>query len=245
MLDTRMSENEQAEERSEGQTRLAIIGGAAMVLVVGGVILAFQFDSVREAVDFEALAQWARPHRGDPVVGALSVLLFTLVSALGVPVTLLIMGTTFAFGAWIGAGYSLVGVVLGSIIGYWGGRTLGKATVRRLLGSKLERVEGAVGKTGLAPLVLARFVPVAPFAVVNLTAGAIGVRHRPFVISTTIASIPGVAGVALIGDQLRRTFESPTPTSVGLLVGVVAAVIALTAGLQWAGKKWKERREQR
>jgi uncharacterized membrane protein YdjX (TVP38/TMEM64 family) len=117
--------------------------------------------------------------------------------------------------------------------------------VRRIFGPRIERVEATMNKAGLVPLVLARFVPVAPFAVVNLIAGAIGVRHRPYAISTALASIPGVLGVSLVGEQLRRTFESPTPTSVGLLVGVVAAMVALAATLQWLGMKWKKRREQR
>jgi phospholipase D1/2 len=77
-----------------------------------------------------------------------------------------------------------------------------------------------------------RFLPVAPFAVINLAFGAIGVRHRDYIISTALASIPGVLGVALIGDRLSEVFTSPTPQSVAILVAVVATVAGAAALLQ-------------
>ncbi len=220
----------------------AVAGGVALLLVVIGVVVAFQFDSVNDLLHPEALARFAAPWRGSALAGAITIVAFALISALGVPVTLLILVTTLAFDIWLGAAYSYVGLMLGATLDYWGGRTLGQATVRRLVGERLDKVARNVRRANIVTLALVRFVPVAPFAVINLAAGATGVRQHAYLISTAIASIPGVLGVALVGDRLSQVLTSPTPASVAVLVGVVVAVGGVAYLLQWLIGRLRRRR---
>ncbi|OPH12145.1 hypothetical protein FE89_29785 [Azospirillum brasilense] len=78
-----------------------------------------------------------------------------------------------------------------------------------------------------------RVVPVAPFTVVNLVAGASRIRFADYLFGTILGMAPGILVFNLLGHQLERVLTEPTPTDMVLLG--LAAVTAL--GLGWAGNR--------
>jgi uncharacterized membrane protein YdjX (TVP38/TMEM64 family) len=69
-------------------------------------------------------------------------------------------------------------------------------------------------------------VPVAPFTIVNMLIGAIGVRYRDFIIGTALGMIPGIAAFAFVSDRLFHAWREPTIQNVALTAA---------AALLWLG----------
>ena len=77
-------------------------------------------------------------------------------------------------------------------------------------------------------------LPVAPYSVVNLAAGAARVPFRDFVLGSVIGISPGVIGITLFEDQLEQMIRSPS-----LLTLVTLAVILslMLLGVTWF-RRW-------
>ena len=90
------------------------------------------------------------------------------------------------------------------MVHYGLGRIAGKETVRRIAGSRLGRVQRQISRHGFISLLFARIVPIAPFAIVNLVAGAIQIRVRDFLLGTLVGMSPGILAIVVLGNQLHE-----------------------------------------
>jgi phospholipase D1/2 len=167
---------------------------------------------------------------GPLIVGAT----FVAGGLLLVPVTILIVATTAAFGAWLGALYAMFGALLSAAAGYGVGLALGRQRVRRLFGSRLSKLGNRLSRHGVLVVTAVRLLPLAPYSIVNLAAGAAQIRLRDFLIGTGLGMLPGIAGAALFAEQLMRTVRRPEPGNVLMLIVVLVALF-------FAGR-WIERR---
>ena len=217
---------------------LALQGAVTLVLLLG---LAFflRGDSVREGqmiVDALKLAE-AHALSWQGVVGVL--LAYTLSSLLLlVPVNLLIAATGAVFGPLLGLAYALAGslVAAGAVFGL--GRALGSDRVRRFAGRRVNAVSRRLGRHGLWTMALLRLLPIAPFGVVNLVAGASAMRLRDFLLGSLIGMAPGVALMTLFGDRLGVWLRRPDPFNLAVLVAAALAVVTLALVLgRWARQR--------
>ena len=62
----------------------------------------------------------------------------------------------------------------------------------------------AVTSQGILSVTAVRLVPIAPFTVVNLAAGALGISFRDYLIGTILGIAPGLIAMTLLGDRLLR-----------------------------------------
>ncbi|MDO9413041.1 MAG: VTT domain-containing protein [Pseudolabrys sp.] len=161
------------------------------------------------------------------VVGA-----FIVAGSLMFPVTVLIAATAAAFGPWLGFAYAGIGALASALVTYGIGAALGKRTLRNLLGPKLNRVRQSVAKRGVIAVAAIRLVPVAPFTVVNLAAGASSIPVFDYMVGTFIGMLPGMIMISAVGNQFARIMTNPTALDLGLLAAAVAAWIGLSIGLQ-------------
>ena len=65
-----------------------------------------------------------------------------------------------------------------------------------------------------------RLVPIAPFTVVNLVAGASEIRLGAFVAGTILGMLPGWIVMSALGHQIMRIISEPSAADVALLAGV-------------------------
>lgn len=156
------------------------------------------------------------------------------------PVTVLIAATAATFGPWLGFTYATTGTILSALVTYALGALLGKKTLRDLLGPKLNRIRRKIARRGVIAVAAIRLVPLAPFTVVNLVAGASAIALSQYMIGTLIGMVPGIFVMSVLGHQLSQMVLHPTPGSLALLAGAVVAWIAVSIGLQALVSKYAD-----
>lgn len=142
------------------------------------------------------------------------------------PITLLIIVAVLAFGPFTGFLCAFTGALGCALAGYGLGAFLGRNTVRHIAGSRLNRISQGLAKQGLLAVVLTRVIPIAPFTVINLVAGASHIRLRDFVLGTVIGMGPGIAAITLFTDRIRAMLEEPTWEN-GIMLALIFGSIAM------------------
>ena len=89
-------------------------------------------------------------------------------------------------------------------------------------------------------IVTLRIVPVAPFTVVNVIAGAANISWRDFALGTLIGLLPGVTAIAFLAERLVAAVRDP---GVGSTTVLLLAASAVAAGLYHL-RRWLRRRRQ-
>ena len=223
-----------SEERRS--TSGALFRGVMILVVLFGLAAAWRWTSLGQWVNVETIASWeaSLEHSG---VAPLFVIGVYLLGGLAVfPVTLLIAATAFAFESWKALIYSLLGCVTSAMLMYGIGYLLGRETVARFTGPRLTRLNRLIAKHGILAVVAIRMLPVAPYSVVNLAAGAARVRFRDFVFGSAIGMSPGVIGITLFEDQLEQMINSPSlQTLVALGIILSLMLLAVTWFRRWFG----------
>lgn len=207
-------------------------------VVLVGLMLAWRDPAWQQHMSPEALSRrgaWllAQPLGPLAVVGG-----YVLMVLMAVPVLALITVGTLVFGPWPGMAYSLLGMVAGATVAYGFGRFAGAQGMDRFTHGRLRLLDAHLKQRGFVTVVLVRFMPVAPFMVVNLAAGALRVRLRDFVAGTFFGLLPGTVVFSLFLEQLREAWRNPDAGAYA-----VAAVWALvTVAALWWLKRYFARR---
>lgn len=136
--------------------------------------------------------------------GAASALIFILayagLVALSFPAAeLLTIAGGFLFGRWLGAAYAVIGATSGATIMFLAARA-GLADLAARAGPWVRRFEAGFRRNGLNYLLVLRLIPLFPFWLVNVVAGAIGLRLRVYVLGTFVGIIPGTFVYASLGS---------------------------------------------
>jgi phospholipase D1/2 len=114
---------------------------------------------------------------------------------------------------------------------------LGHETVRRLAGSRLNKISRRLAQKGVLAIIAVRIIPVAPFSLINLVAGASHIRFRHFLIGTLIGELPGLLGISIFVDQIGEAVRHPGPGSfVALIVAALLIVLGVFGLRRWLGK---------
>ena len=208
-----------------------LIVGIVVLLIAAGALL-WRFTPLAEWADPERIAQWMQRMRDSASAPFLVIGAFVVGGLIMFPLTLLITATAVVFEPWLAIVLSLVGAIANAVVVYAIGRGLMRETVMHAFGKYVEKLRGALDRSGIIAVASIRMVPIAPFTLVNLAAGAIQVRLPDYVIGTLLGILPGTIALTAFGTQLREIVEHPTLTNVGLLVAAIVAWIAVSFGLQ-------------
>jgi uncharacterized membrane protein YdjX (TVP38/TMEM64 family) len=83
-----------------------------------------------------------------------------------------------------------------------------------------------LARRGVMAMSVVRLVPIAPFTVVNVVAGASHISFRDFIFGTLIGMAPGITATAIFVDRAAAALRNPGIDTVALLAAVVAAIVA-------------------
>jgi phospholipase D1/2 len=223
------------EQDLPGATRSAWLKAAGVVALAAVLLGLWRFTPFADWVQPERLEHTVDALRTSPLTPLGVAFLFVLASLAFVPITLLIAATAVAFPPLEGAVYALVGVLCASGAAFALGRGLGRGFVRRAAGRRLNEVSRQIGRRGVLAVAAVRLVPIAPFTLVNLVAGASHVRLRDFLLGTALGVSPGILAITLLEESLARLIRQPRPGDalvVVLVVGGLALLVALVRRLR-------------
>ena len=208
-------------EHAERPVRGRLLALGALVVAVAVLAAAWRWTPLREWLDLDAIIAYGDRLNDLPGTPALVLLAYVVAGLLVVPLTLLIAATGAVFGPVLGAAYALGGGLLSALVTYLIGRRLGRDTVRRIAGARLNAISRKLAERGLLAMVLVRIVPVAPYSIVNVVAGASHIGLRDFLLGTLIGLLPGVLGIVVFVDRLVATVRRP-----GVMTFALLAIIA-------------------
>ena len=186
------------------------------------------------------LQEWLSPQRlgrlisgvSSPEVRALAAVGgIAIASLLMVPVTLLAVVGGLVFPAWLAFGYVMSGALLGAAVGFLAGRLMSQGAIERLSGSRLGQLSQRLAKRGTVAVAVLRLLPIAPFAVFNLVAGASHLGFRQFIVGSLMGMAPGLGAITLFSDTLWAAVSEPTWVNAAIAgaVGLGLILFALLA----------------
>lgn len=209
------------------------------------VILALAFLTIVAfalAWSWTPLRQWLDV---DLVVGALrrfsqsfgpvaAVCGFAVALTFAVPLMFLTLVALAAYGPLAGLACALTGALLGAAASYGIGMCLGREVVERLAGARINTLSRRLAKRGVLAVIAVRLVPVAPFAVINMVAGASHIRLRDLLLGTAIGMMPATLVMAVFLEQVTAALRSPTP----LTFALIALTMVLVVLGAWGLRRW-------
>jgi phosphatidylserine/phosphatidylglycerophosphate/cardiolipin synthase-like enzyme/uncharacterized membrane protein YdjX (TVP38/TMEM64 family) len=217
---------------------LQVAIGCVLVL---SLVLMWRYTPLSEFTDPRVLRTAALSMSGNVWAPLIVVAVFVLAGFVLFPLTVLIAVTAATFGPWLGLLYAAAGAIISSLTTYGVGAKLGKKALRNIIGPRLNRVTRRVAQQGILAVATVRLVPVAPFTVVNLVAGASGIRFTDFVLGTAIGLLPGLIVLSSLGNQIFRVLSDPGWADVAIFVALVVGWIGLSFGLQVLVTKFRAR----
>lgn len=201
-------------------------------VIASAAVLLWRYTPLAEWADPDRVAKWMEEMRGSAWAPLIVLAAFVIGGLIMFPLTLLITATAVVFAPFVAVALSLIGALLNAVTLYLIGRGLMRQTMTHAFGTYVEKLRRALDRSGIIAVATIRMVPIAPFTLVNLAAGAIDVRLRDYVLGTLLGVLPGTVALTAFGHQLREILERPTLMNVALLAGAIAAWIALSLGLQ-------------
>ncbi len=144
-----------------------------------------------------------------------------------VPVTALIIATGVVFGPLVGGIYALIGVLLSGMLTYWIGRTLGRDTVRRLAGHRLNGITRRLARKGMFAIAVIRLLPIAPYSIVNAVIGASHIGLRDFVLGTALGMAPGIFMTVVFVDRVSAAVTDPGWGTFAIVAALAAVLITV------------------
>jgi phospholipase D1/2 len=216
------------------RARVAWLKIAGIVALIGALAAAWRFTPLADWFAPERITAWAHSFADEPLAVAVVILAFIPSAVIMFPRPLITLFAVVAFGPWLGFTYSIVGILLSALLTYIAGIRFDRTTVRKLSGPKLERIIHVLRERGLIAMTALRLVPLAPFAIEGVIAGALRLNLFDFMMGTFLGMLPGVLAATVFGDQLEAALRDPREVNVWLIATIV---IALVVASLWV-RRW-------
>ena len=222
--------------RPSARLRRKLVSLALALLALLALALAWSWTPMRDWLDVDVVVG-ALQHFGRSFGPVAAVAGFAFALTLAVPLVFLTLVALAAYGPWLGFACAMGGALIGAAASYAIGLLLGREVVRQLAGARVNALSERLAKNGLLAVVIVRMVPVAPFAVVNMVAGASHIRLHHLLLGTAIGITPSTLAMMLFVDQITAALRKPTPLTFALLV---FTVLLLVVG-GWGMQRWLRR----
>ena len=209
-----------------------LLAALACALAVLAIALAWRYTPLSELVTAENVRAVLKGVRGEPWAILAVIVVFVLAGAIVFPLNVLILTTAAVFGPGLGLLYSAVGALCSGVVMYFVGARLGREALYRMLGERWKRGLDSVRRRGLLAVVTFRLLPIAPFTLVNLAAGASGIAFVDFLVGTLIGLSPGLVLLSVMGDRIIKILSDPSAGDIAILVVCIAGLIGLAVAAQ-------------
>lgn len=205
-----------------------------IVVAVAALTALWKWTPLAELLEANRVTQWARELGSSWWAPILVMLAYTPAALTMFPRPLITLFAVVAFGPWLGFLYAMLGIELAAWLTFVAGKRLDREAVRRVAGAKLNDIIQVLRRRGLLAITALRLVPLAPFAVEGIVAGAVRVKLWHFMLGTAIGILPGTLTSTVFGDQLQAAMEDPSNVNYWL----IGSALALLALATWLVRRW-------
>lgn len=212
---------------------------AGVLVVLLTLAAVWRWTSLHDFLEIDTLTGFVGSVAESPFAPLVVVGFYIVASLLMVPVTVQIVATALAFGPFTAAFYAAMGTLASAAVTYGIGHALGRQTVRKLSGSRLNRLSRQLARRGFLTTLATRILPVAPFTIINLVAGASHIRFRDFVLASFLGMLPGIIAITVLEARIEDLIRRPGGTTIALLLGAATAV---AAGWWWLRRRLLDER---
>jgi len=178
---------------------------------------------------FYSIGDWMQA--AGPWAYVVAPLVMACVAILPIPAEAPAMVNGMLFGPVGGTAITWCGAMLGAVASFEIARALGRPAAERFISpERLDRADQFVLKAGWGGLLLARFMPLIAFTVLNWAAGLTPVRRWRFLWTTALGIIPGTIVFTVSGWGLTGVLEQLPWVGLAIAVGLVGWMI-------WRGRR--------
>lgn len=195
--------------------------GTLLMLILIALAALWKWTPIKDWVNITTLTSWAASFRENPMAPLIIVMGFVTGGLIMFPVTIMILVTAFSFQPLLAFLYALAGSVSSAAVGFGLGKLIGRNVVRHMVGFRLNQVSRSLSQRGLMAVVVVRVVPVLPFSVINIIAGASHIGFKDFILGTFIGMAPGILAMTVFEKTLEHSIRRP-----GLLHWFILAAVA-------------------
>lgn len=181
-------------------------------------------DSMRQAAE----------HPLAPFVAVPAIVVGSLFVA---PITGMIALCAILFSPWIASAVAILGTLAATVVNHAIGSSLGSAVEQRAPQKVLEHMRSLGRNADVLSLAGLRLIPIAPFSVINLLAGAVHVRLGHFLAGTLLGMGPGIILVCLSVDRARAALSGEPVFDPWIIAAIATAGILLVAFRAWQKRK--------
>lgn len=211
-----------------GEAGVAWAKIALVAIVIGALTAVWHLTPLQHYLTAERVMALAEDFSGRWWAPAAVVLAYTPACIVMFPRPLITLFAVVAFGAGLGFAFAMTGILLAAMATYYAGRYFDRDTVRRIAGERLNRVSEVLRQRGLLAVTAVRFVPLAPFAVESLIAGAIRIKPWHLLVGTFLGMLPGTLTATVFGDQIQTALRDPERINYWIVAAVVVLMIVAT-----------------
>ncbi len=203
---------------------------AVLVLLVAAII-GLYLSPMRDQLGRDEIRAFVERLRGVWYGPLAFIGLFALGCVFAVPASVFVLAAGVIWGWALGGTYSILGGLIGAVASFYAGRFLGEGMLTRF--GRVGRMVGQrVDHAGFKSLLVLRFIPGLPFAVLNYGAGVCGVKLADFVFATLLGMAPSVYVFAWCADELfNGTLSEGEAVTRLIFVAAVMIAVVLLPGL--------------
>ncbi|WP_247297608.1 VTT domain-containing protein [Bradyrhizobium sp. 179] len=210
-----------------------LIGIVSIAVALFGLGVAWSYTSLSDFADASRISTFLSAYSQSIWGPPFAIAAFVVGGLVVFPVLVLIAATAAALGPWLGFITAMAGVLLSALVLFAIGRALGRQRLQRLLGRRAARIQERVVGKGILAVVVIRMIPIAPFSVVNVVAGASTLPLRDFMVGTLLGMMPGILAMAVLGAQIADLARDASWSNILLLVLAFLGWLGICVGAQF------------
>lgn len=221
----------------------ALLLGALMIM--GGLWQWLAMQDLLTVATLKRLAAGTLAWRDSPLAFAVVMAIYAAALLVMFPLSLMVAVTGLIFGPTWGLVYATLGTLTSSMVSYWVGRRLGRDALMRYGGRHLKGMSRYLAKRSIRTMTLINLLPLAPFTLTNMMAGAFHLRFRDYMLGSLLGILPGLAAVTLLGSQLGELVTAENRGELLWSLGGLALGIGLLVGLRIISQRRASRQKAR
>lgn len=213
-------------------------------IILAGLIifgLAWEFSPLSSYATPEKIADVARNFAQDPMAPFIMVGLFVLSQLVFFPLIIMTLATAMVFGPLEGILISLTGATISATITYGLGLSLGKYGLKRWMGAVCAKIRTYIQGTGIVGMIALRFVPVAPYSVVNIALGVLSIPFGTYIAGSFLALLPGSIIRSFLGGAITDVWEKPDAHNLGVVAAGVTLWLLMVVTCHALVNRWRKK----